>query len=186
MRPAAEKFGAPGAGITSGDVAPCLTPPIEARSLAARTLTTDSDLDAAVVDHGDLVDEAVGRRSTRPLDADRRVGDRIAGAAQGTDEAGAAAVEQLVADRRRLDTVDGDGELGQVADVGVEQAVRPVGAELAVGTRQHARRGADAGDQLVEERLPHGLQSSRAEVYRSNAVARGFERSTRGPTPATT
>ena len=83
-----------------------------------------------------------------------------------------------MADRRRLDTVDGDGELGQMADVGVEQAVRPVGAELAVVTRQHARRGADAGDQLVEERLRHGLQSSRTEVYRSNAVARGFERST--------
>ena len=158
----------------AGSSAPCLTAPIDARSLAARTLTTDGDVDTAVVDDGDLVDEAVGRRSARPLEADRRVGDRIAGAAQGTDE------RALPPSSSWWPT--GAGSTPSTATTSSarwrtsawNRPVRPVGAELAVVTRQHARRGADAGDQLVQERLRHGLQSSRTEVYRSNSVARGF------------
>ena len=62
------------------------------------------------------------------------------------------------ADEDRLDPVDGDDELGEVAHVGVEQPLRPAMADLSVGAGEHTRRRPHAGDELVQVRLPHDLQ----------------------------
>ena len=123
----------------------------------------DSDVGAAVVDHGDLVDEPVGRRPPRPLDADRRVGDRVAACC-----VTAPTKRALPPSSSRWPT--GAGSTPSTATTSSARwrtsawnspcAPWPRSWPSAPDSTHVGAR--DAGDQLVQERLRHGLQSSRS------------------------
>ena len=147
---------APATGGAGRIARPCLIAVIGARSQPSRSASGRRDRAPGVVDHPDgLVDRADLDPATA-LHPDRRVGLRVAEPRQHRDEGDLGRAVQGVSDRLRLPAVDGQHQLGEHPDVGVQHPGGAARTDLAVRSGQRGGRGGQAADQPVQERLPAG------------------------------